>query len=59
MLAYRSERQRGLVLGCIVCDAVAPATECGYFTCGGDTRIRTEDLLNANQALYQLSYIPT
>lgn len=27
--------------------------------CGGDTRIRTEDLLNANQALYQLSYIPT
>ena len=25
---------------------------------GGDTRIRTEDLLNANQALYQLSYTP-
>ena len=26
--------------------------------CGGDARIRTEDLLNANQALYQLSYTP-
>ena len=30
-------------------------TPCG---CGGDARIRTEDLLNANQALYQLSYTP-
>lgn len=25
---------------------------------GGDKRIRTADLLNANQALYQLSYTP-
>lgn len=59
MLAYRSERQRGLVLGCITSDALRPQQNAGIFTYGGDTRIRTEDLLNANQALYQLSYIPT
>ena len=29
------------------------------FINGGDKRIRTADLLNANQALYQLSYTPT
>lgn len=40
-------------------DALRPQRNAGIFTCGGDTRIRTEDLLNANQALYQLSYIPT
>lgn len=28
------------------------------FINGGDKRIRTADLLNANQALYQLSYTP-
>lgn len=26
---------------------------------GGDTRVRTEDLIHAMDALYQLSYIPT
>ena len=26
---------------------------------GGDSRVRTDDLLNAIQALYQLSYTPT
>ena len=39
--------------------ALRPQRNAGIFTYGGDTRIRTEDLLNANQALYQLSYIPT
>ena len=59
VLAQRSERQRGLVLGTSHSDALRPQRNAGIFTYGGDTRIRTEDLLNANQALYQLSYIPT
>ena len=32
--------------------------ECVFFGSGGDSRDRTGDLLNAIQALYQLSYTP-
>ena len=56
-------RQGILLLPFVACSQLAPFLNMGYLWIllslyGGAERVRTDDLLNANQPLFQLSYGP-
>lgn len=57
-LELPTSRLSGVCSNLLSYDPKILARHSGPVLFGGDKRVRTVDLLNANQALYQLSYTP-